>query len=190
MLATAFNNIQFVLADSQNSVLIVVDQNDLGNRSTVSRFTLKTNFTNRDRPRIQIDSQSQVKHYSGEAISGLCLNARDKILFLAVPSKKYIIRNEFNDEAQDRAGNKAGTQQKIFEDIFETQWINGIACNDYNNQLYWFNSVDQQSVSNSNLYHANERGKGSAALLVTGVDTPSDIIKDRYDDKLYFDTKG
>lgn len=64
-----------------------------------------------------------------------------------------------------------------------------MACNSYNNQIYWFNSRDSNTVDNSNLYHANQRGKGSAALLVTGVDTPSDLFKDANDDKVFYVTK-
>lgn len=39
---------------------------------------------------------------------------------MAVPTKKYIIRNNFDDDAQDRSGASSGTQEKIFEDIYET----------------------------------------------------------------------
>lgn len=60
---------------------------------------------------------------------------------MAVPTKKYIIRNRFDEDAQDRAGGAAGTQEKIFEDRVETSRINGLACT-YNDRIYWFNSED------------------------------------------------
>lgn len=137
---------------------------------------------------VLIDSSSKVKHYSGASISGICLNPEEKILFLAVPSNKYIIRNDFDDDAQDKSGKASGTQKKIFRDIEETSWINGLACT-YSDQLYWFNSADQYNAK-SNLYHANQKGKGSAALLVTGVETPSGLIKDYHKDNLYYVTNG
>lgn len=85
--------------------MFVADNNENNTETTIYRFYVLTNYSNKGQlsneyypPKIILDYSQKYTHWTGPAISGLCINYDDESLYWASPSEHTIYKNKYGED--------------------------------------------------------------------------------------------
>lgn len=115
----------------------------------------------------------------------MCIHYDSETLYFASPTEKLIYRNRYDEGRRKDNKNNYGTIEKLYENLTETSWIQGLTCTEHSAGFYWMNSK-RSDYGISSIYRGNWDGGDEPELIVDNLRNATSLFMDNDDEVLYY----
>ncbi len=112
-----------VAVDKERRYQFVADLDDETNKTIVFKYDLYLNFSIPQTPKIFTRPNTTYQVYEGDVVTGIAVDAKNHLLFIADKTKQQIIKVNFTD-----ATDPDGTATVLYEGLPELVNLSGLVC--------------------------------------------------------------